>query len=76
MAVNAPYTQIVEVLRWIDHTPIETESESCVVRIRADKLEWLTMAIVRIALAAPVTVLEPVAVADAIGELVERLTKR
>ncbi len=76
VAVGAPYSQIDKVLRWVDHTPVVTEPETCVVRVRADALDWITLAVARIALTADVTVLEPSEAADAVAQLATRLTSR
>ena len=74
VAVGAPYTQVEDVLRWTEHSVVETEPDTCVVRLRTDNLDWLVLAIARIALTARTTVIEPADVADAVGLLAERLT--
>lgn len=74
VSIDAPYSQVEGVLRWVDHTPVETEEGSCVVQLRGDDLGRLTMSIARIALDAPVAVIEPEAMADSVRELVERLS--
>lgn len=71
--VGAPYAEIEAALQWTDHTPVEVEPTTCVVRIRADQLDWLILAIARLALTARATVLEPPSVAIAVGQLVDRL---
>jgi hypothetical protein len=45
-----------------------------VVRLRTDNLDWLVLAIARIALTARTTVIEPADVAAAVGLLAARLT--
>lgn len=73
VAVATPYEQIEQELRWVDHTPVETEADSCVIRIRADSLDWLVMAVVRLALTAPTSVLEPDLVSTTVRALANKL---
>lgn len=79
LLVSDPYEAIGDTLRWIDHMSAETEfdsnSNSCVIRVRAGDIHRLVLDIARIALASTVTVLEPAEVADAVGLLASRLTK-
>ena len=75
VAVDASYDEIEATLRWVDHTPLETEQNSCVIRVRTDALEWLVMAIVRVALIAPTAVVEPEAVAAEVRSLGMRLVE-
>ena len=74
VAVAAPYTQVEDVLRWTEHSLVETEPDTCVVRIRTENLDWLVLTIAHIALTARATVIEPDDVADAVGLLAEHLT--
>jgi predicted DNA-binding transcriptional regulator YafY len=37
VAVRTPYDQIAEELSWVDHTPVDTEADSCTIRLRAAK---------------------------------------
>ena len=74
LAVRATFAELAGVLRWIDHTPIEVEEDRCLVQIRSEDLGRLTMAVARIALAAPVVVIEPVELADAVRQLGAHLT--
>jgi len=76
VAVGASYEQVAEALLWVDHTPIDTGVESCTIRLRADELDTLVMAVVRLALGAPVRVVEPRAVADEVEALIGRLNQR
>ena len=71
--VLAPYEQVAATLPWFDHTPIDTVDDSCTIRLRADKLDSLVMAIVRLALGARVRVLEPDTVANEVEGLIGRL---
>ncbi|MEQ8842060.1 MAG: YafY family protein [Acidimicrobiales bacterium] len=73
VAVDVPYAEIEDVLRWVDHTPTETDADSCVIRVRGDDPDWLTMSIARIALTGPVAVLEPGSVADAVRRVATHL---
>ena len=76
VAVHAPYEQVAKALSWVDHTPVDTEADSCTIRLRADKLDSLVMAVVRLAFGASVRVVEPRAVADEVDALVGRLNQR
>ncbi len=73
VAVSAPYAEVEDVLRWTDHSVVETEPNTCVVRLRTDNLDWLVLAVASVALTARTTVLEPADVADAVDLLAERL---
>ncbi len=75
VAVSALYEQVAGALSWTDHTPVDTEADSCTIRLRANKLDSLVMAVARLALSAPVRV-EPGAVADEVEALVGRLSQR
>lgn len=74
VAVGAPYPQVEDVLRWTEHSLVETEPDTCVVRLRTENLDWLILTIAHIALTAPTTVIEPTDAADAVGLLAEHLT--
>ena len=76
VVVHAPYEEVASALSWVDHTPIDTNADSCAVRLRADKLDSLVMAVVRLALNASVRVVEPRAVADEVDALIGRLNQR
>ncbi len=73
LAVDAAYAELEGVLRWVDHTPVKIEAESCLVEIRGDDLDWLALTIARIALTAPVTVIAPAELADTVKQLATRL---
>lgn len=73
VTVEAPYPDIEPGLRWVEHHAIESDPTSCIVRLGAEQLEQVTMAIVRIALAAPVTHIEPRQVDDAVARIVRQL---
>ena len=73
LAVGATLAELDGVLRWIDHTPIEAAADSSVVQIRSEDLGRLTMAVARIALVAPVRVIEPAELADTVRRLADHL---
>lgn len=73
LAVDAAFTDLAGVLQWVDHTPIETDAGPCLVRIRGDDFDWLAMTVARIALAVPVTVIEPTDFADSVRQLATHL---
>jgi hypothetical protein len=50
------------------------EANSCFVQIRGDDLDWLAMTVARIALTAPVAVIEPAELADTVRQLATHLT--
>ncbi len=76
VAVRAPYRQVAEVLSQVDHTPVDTEANACTVRLRADTLNSLVVAVVRVAIGASVRIVEPRAVAEEVDALVGRLRQR
>ncbi len=73
LTIDAPFGDLDPVLRWVDHTPVVVEGEACSITIRGDDLDWLAMTIARIALAAPVSVVEPAELADTVEGLVANL---
>ncbi|MDW3220532.1 MAG: YafY family protein [Acidimicrobiales bacterium] len=73
VTIGAAPAQLDDVLRHTDHHVVEATADSCVVRIRSDNLDWLVLAIARVALVAPVNVVEPADVADAVRRLAARL---
>jgi len=76
LAIHAPFVELERVLRFIDHTPIEVEADRCLVRVRSEDLGRLAMTVARIALSAPVVVIEPAELADAIRQLAIHLGDR
>lgn len=74
LAVEAAFTEIEGVLRWVDHTPIELKTDSCLVQIRSGDPDRLAMTVARIALTAPVAVIEPAELADTVRQLATHLT--
>lgn len=73
LAVHAPYPELEGVLRWIDHTPIESGADHCFVQIRGEDLGRLAMTVARIALTAPVTVIEPNELSGIVDQLAVHL---
>ena len=69
LAIEATFADLAGVLRWIDHTPIEVAADRCLVQIRSEDLGRLAMTVARIALTAPVVVIEPTELADAVSRL-------
>jgi predicted DNA-binding transcriptional regulator YafY len=76
LIIHAAIDEVEAVLRWIDHSPIETEHDHCVVKIRGEDLGRLAMAVARLALTAPVTVVEPVELAETVAQLASHLDAR
>lgn len=76
VAVRAPYGRLDEALSYIEHTALDAEMDSCTIQIRANHLDSVVMAVARLALHAPVRILEPSAVADAVHALIGRLDHR
>jgi len=74
LAIDARLDEVEDVLRWVDHTPVQTEAASCRVEIRSEDLGRLALTVARIALTAPVTVIEPTDLADSIRQLATHLT--
>ena len=73
LVINAAFAELEDVLRWVDHTPEKTEAESCLVQIRSEDLGRLAMTVARIALTAPVEVIEPAELADTVRQLATHL---
>ena len=74
LAIDAGLAEVEDVLRWVDHTPVKTDATSCLVEIRSEDLGRLAMTVARIALTAPVAVIEPTDLADIIRQLATHLT--
>lgn len=73
LAVDASFAELEDVLRWVDHALVETTSESCVVQIHGDDLDWLAITIARVALTTPVAVLKPSELADTVSQIAAHL---
>ena len=69
LVIDARLDELADVLRWVDHTPVKTDEVSCSIEIRGEDLGRLAMTVARIALTAPVAVIEPTELADTIRQL-------
>jgi predicted DNA-binding transcriptional regulator YafY len=74
LAIDARLAEVEDVLRWVDHTPVKTEAGSCWVEVRSEDLGRLALTVARIALTAPVAVIEPTDLAETIKQLATHLT--
>jgi predicted DNA-binding transcriptional regulator YafY len=74
LAIDATFAELDNVLRWVDHTAVKVETASCLVKVRSEDLGRLAMTVARIALTAPVKVIEPTDLADTIRQLATHLT--
>jgi predicted DNA-binding transcriptional regulator YafY len=74
LSINAVFADLEDVLRWVDHTPMEIDAQSCLVQVRSEDLGRLAMVIARIALTAPVAVIEPTELANTIRQLAAHLS--
>lgn len=74
LAINTTFAELEDVLRWVDHTPVETEAESCVIKIHGHDLDRLALTIARIALTAPVATIDPPDLAETVRRLATHLT--
>lgn len=71
LEIDAGFEDLDDVLRWVDHAPLEVGTDSCVIEIRGEDLGRLAMTVARVALVAPVAVVEP----DELGTIVEQLAQ-
>ncbi|TBN56986.1 YafY family transcriptional regulator [Glaciihabitans arcticus] len=69
LSIHTTFAELEGVLRWIDHTPIEVGGDHCVIRIRSEDPGRLAMTVARLALTAPVVVIEPIELADTVRTL-------
>jgi predicted DNA-binding transcriptional regulator YafY len=74
LVIDAGLDELADVLRWVDHTPVKTDGVSCSIEIRGEDLGRLAMTVARIALTAPVAVIEPTELADTIRQLATHVT--
>src|SRR5690606_15732380 len=74
LSLGAGVGDLAEVLRWVDHDVVEATARTTVIRIRGEDEGRLAMTVARIALAAPVRVVEPGALARAVERLGAHLT--
>lgn len=73
LEVGVAYSELVGELRWVDHTPLEQAQGSCTLQLRGDELSWMALTVARLALRAPVTVVEPAELAATVEQLAARL---
>ena len=73
VTAQAPYEHLTASLAWTEHIVVDTDVDSCTIQLRADTLSGLVMAVARLALHAPVHVVEPRALADEVEALVRNL---
>ena len=73
VAVSAPYDDLAGALAWVNHSPVDIDADVCTIQLRADTLDELVMTVARLALDAPIQVIEPRAVADEVAALAARL---
>ena len=71
LKIEAAYTELDDELQWVDHSPIRLDATSCVIEVRSEDLGRLAMTVARIALTAPVAVLEPAELVDTVRRLTE-----
>lgn len=76
LAIRATVVELEGVLRWFDHTLLDVDGDRCVLRIRSEDLGRLTLNVARLALTAPVIVVEPAELADAVSQLAAHLAAR
>jgi predicted DNA-binding transcriptional regulator YafY len=76
VAVRTRYDRVEAALSRIDHTALDDGPDSCTIRMRANHLDSLVIAVTRLALHGPVRVVEPGTVADALHTLIGRLDDR
>ncbi len=74
VVVHAPQATVTAALSRIDHLPLDADDDSCRIRLRADTMEALVMAVTRLAVAAPVRVVEPQDLANEVAVLASHLT--
>ncbi|QJW36239.1 helix-turn-helix transcriptional regulator [Cellulosimicrobium protaetiae] len=76
LVLDAEPDDLTEVLRWVDHDVVDAAPGAVVVRIRGEDVGRLAMTVARLALGAPVRVVEPDDLADAVGRLASHLAHR
>lgn len=76
VVLDAGLDDLAGVLRWVDHDVVDAASGAVVIRIRGEDVGRLAMTVARLALSAPVRVVEPDDVADAVERLGAHLAHR
>lgn len=76
VAVGAPYDVVAEALSSVEPAALESGAEACTIRLRTNELDRLIIALARVALHAPVRVIEPTHVANEVEAWIGRLTQQ
>ncbi|ARU50384.1 DNA-binding transcriptional regulator [Cellulosimicrobium cellulans] len=76
LLLDARLDDLAEVLRWVDHDVVDAASGAVRVRIRGEDVGRLALTVARLALSAPVRVVEPDDLADAVVRLGAHLAHR
>lgn len=74
--VRAPYASVGDALSLVHHTPVEEAADSCRLRLRATELESLLIAVAKLAIRAPIRVVEPDELATEVEALIANLRVR
>lgn len=73
LGIDVTFAELDDVLQWVDHTLIKTDTSSCVIVVRSEDLGRLAMTVARIALTAPVEAVEPAELVETIKQLATNL---
>jgi predicted DNA-binding transcriptional regulator YafY len=73
VVIHVPFAEVADTMRWVDHTALALAGDRSTVLIRSEDVGRLSMAVARIALAAPITVLDPPALAESVRRLAGHL---
>ncbi|MBD5787786.1 transcriptional regulator [Cellulosimicrobium terreum] len=74
LVVRATSAELEGVLRWVEHTHVEHRAGSTVIRVCGEDLGRLALTVARIALAAPLTVVDPPELESLVGRLAVHLS--
>ena len=74
VVASARYVQVVEALSLVAHTLVEDSADSCTLRLRANALDSLLVAVAKVAVRASVRVVEPDELAAEVDALVANLS--
>lgn len=73
LTVQTSFAELQRMLEWVEYVPLEQHANSCSVQVRGDDLDLLALAVVRIALIAPASVIDPPELKDAVARLAAQL---
>ena len=73
IVIHARWPELETELRWVDHTAVDVNGDSCVIQLHSEDLGRLALAVARMALTARVTVLEPPELVDSVAQLAAHL---